>query len=79
MEDFTVVSATQTSSKMALDVHAFFVLVKFLMLVKFQQNRMVQTTRNFESFLTKRKGFQNHFRQIIDTILNDVSVDETII
>ena len=30
------------------------------MLVKFEQNRMVQTTQNFE-LLYKKPGFYNHF------------------
>ena len=45
--------------------------------VKFEQNRMVQTTRNFELFDRKR-GFYNHFWQRVDGILEDVSVTETI-
>ena len=30
------------------------------MLVKFEQNRIVQTTRNFELF-DKKRGFKKHF------------------
>ena len=57
------------------------------MLVKFEQNCMVQTTRIF--VLTKKKkkkkekkkkgGFQNHLWQSVDAILEDVSVAETIV
>ena len=52
------------------------------MLVKFKQNRIVQTTQNFELFLKKEKkntDFSNHFRQSIDAILEDLSVAETIV
>ena len=50
------------------------------MLVKFEQNCMVQTTRNL-NFLTKKKnGFlKNIFKQSVDAILEDVSVAETIV
>ena len=41
------------------------------MLVKFEQNRMVQTTQNFELF-DKKLGFYNHFWQRVDAILEDV-------
>ena len=47
------------------------------MLVKFEQNRMFQTTRNFELF-DKRPGFLKIFWQGVDAILEDVSVAETI-
>ena len=33
------------------------------MLVKFEQNRMVQTTRNFEFFDKKKRVFYNHFNK----------------
>ena len=46
------------------------------MLVKFEQNRMVQTTRKFEFFLTKQRFFYNHFWQRVDAILEDISVAE---
>ena len=51
------------------------------MLVKFKQNRMVQTTRNFELFEQQQQqqqqtGFYNHFWQRVDAILKDVSVAE---
>ena len=38
------------------------------MVVKFEQNRMVQTTRNFDllTFLTKNRVFKNRFRQSVD-------------
>ena len=48
------------------------------MLVKFEQNRMVQTTRNFELF-DKRSGFYNHFWQRVDASLENVSVAEIIV
>ena len=48
------------------------------MLVKFEQNRMVQTTRNFELFDKNRFSY-NHFWQKVDTILGHVSVAEIII
>ena len=51
------------------------------MIVKFEQNRMVQTTRNFELFDQKKKGFffYNHFWQRVDAIMEDVSVAEIIV
>ena len=48
------------------------------MLMKFEENRMVLTTRNFELF-DKNRGFYNHFRQKVNAILEDVSVDEIIV
>ena len=48
------------------------------MLAKFEQNYMVQPTRNFELF-DKKRVFKNHFWQIVVTILEDVSVAETIV
>ena len=47
------------------------------MLVKFEQNRMIQITRNFELF-DKNRVFNNHFWQRVDTILKDLSVAEII-
>ena len=50
------------------------------MLVKFEQNRMVQGTRNFELFDKKKTGFfKNLSWQSVDTILEDDSVAETIV
>ena len=49
------------------------------MLVKFEKNRMVQTTRNFEFYWQKKKVFYNHFWQRVDAILEDVSVAEIIV
>ena len=49
------------------------------MLVEFGQNRMIQTTRNFELFDKKKTCFLNHFWQIVGAILEDVSVAETIV
>ena len=54
--------------------------------VKFAQNRMVQTTRNFKLFDQKKKkkkkkkkqDFYNHFKLRVNTILEDVSVAEII-
>ena len=48
-------------------------------MVKFEQNCMVQTTRNFGFFDKKNRVFKNHFWQSVDTILEDVSVAETIV
>ena len=48
------------------------------MLVKFEQNRMVETTRNFELF-DKKPVFLYHFKERVDAILEDVSVDEIIV
>ena len=48
------------------------------MLVKLKQNRMVQTTQNFELF-DKKLGFSKLFWQSVDAILEDVSVAETIV
>ena len=45
--------------------------------VKFEQNRMVQTTRKFELF-DKKRVFYNHFWQRVDAILEDVFVAEII-
>ena len=48
------------------------------MLVKFEQNCLVQTTQNVELF-DKKRGFLNHFWQSVNAILEDVSVAETIV
>ena len=48
------------------------------MLVEFEQNRMVQTTRNFELF-DKNRVFYNHFWQRVDAILEDIYVAEIIV
>ena len=48
------------------------------MLVKFEQNRMVQATQNFELF-DKKLVFYNHFWQRVDAILEDVSVAKIIV
>ena len=45
-------------------------------LVKFEQNRMVQTTRYFELFEKKNVFFYNYFWQRVDAILENVSVAE---
>ena len=50
------------------------------MLVKFKQNRMVETTRNFElSEKKKKKVFFKQFWQSVGAILEDVSAAETIV
>ena len=49
------------------------------MLVKFEQNRMVQSTQNVELFDKKKKQKKTLFWQWVDAILEDVSVAETII
>ena len=48
------------------------------MLVKFEQNRMVQTTRNFELLDKKTEVFffYKHFWQRVDAIFEDISVAE---
>ena len=49
------------------------------MLMKFEQNSMVQIHKML-SFLTKKKmGFYNHFWQKVDVILEDVPVAEIIV
>ena len=48
------------------------------MLVKFEQNYMVKTTRDFEVF-DKKRVFKKHFWQSVDAILEDVSVAEIIV
>ena len=48
------------------------------MLVKFEQNRVIQTAQNFELF-DKKQGFNNYFWQRVDTILENVSVAEIIV
>ena len=48
------------------------------MLVKFEQNRKVQTTRNFKLF-DKKWAFYNLFWQTVDAILENVSVNEIIV
>ena len=49
------------------------------MLMQFELNRMDQTTRNLELFDKIPGFFENHIRQSVDTILEDVSVAETIV
>ena len=51
------------------------------MLVKFEQNCMVQTTRNFKLFVKKKTlfFFLNNFWQSVDAILEHVSVAETFV
>ena len=48
------------------------------MLVKFEQNPMVQNTRHFK-FFDKIWVFYNHFWQRVAAILEDVSVGEIIV
>ena len=48
------------------------------MLVEFEQNRMVQTTRNFELF-DKNRVFYNNFWQRVEAILKDVSVAKIVV
>ena len=47
------------------------------MLMKFEENYMVQITRNFELF--DENLFLNHFWQRVDAILENVSVAESIV
>ena len=49
------------------------------MLVKFEQNLMVQSTWNFELFDKKPRFFKPFLLQSDDTILEDVPVAETIV
>ena len=49
------------------------------MLVEFEENRMVQTTRILTHFDKKTRFFYNHFWQRVDAILEDVSVSEMIV
>ena len=55
------------------------------MLLKFEQNRMVSKLHEILNFLTKKKKRfkkkqkQKHFRQSVGTILEDVTVPETIV
>ena len=46
------------------------------MLVKFKQNRVIRTLQNFELF---DKKWLTIFEQSADAILEDVSVNETIV
>ena len=39
------------------------------MLVEYEQDRMVQTTQNFELFDKKNLGFFSHFWQSVDATL----------
>ena len=48
------------------------------MLVKFEQNRKVQTKQNFEPS-DKKPEFYNHFWQRVDATREDVSVAEIIV
>ena len=57
-------------------LHTLFDKYLDLMLVKFEQNRMVGTTQNFELF---DKKMVNHFWQSADAILKDASVTKTIV
>ena len=47
------------------------------MLVKFEQNQMIQNTQNFELF-GKKLVYHVNFRHIVVAILKEVSVSETI-
>ena len=58
-----------------VSLHTLFDKYLDHMLVKFEQNRMVQTIQNFELF--DKKKMVNHFWQSIDAILEDVSMTET--
>ena len=49
-------------------------LVRF----EFEQNRVVQTTRNYHRF-DKKPCFYNNFWQRVDAILEDASVVEIIV
>ena len=49
------------------------------MMVKFEPNRVVQNVQNVEVFDKKPSFKYKYFSQSIDAILQDVSVDETIV
>ena len=49
------------------------------MLVEFEQNCMVQTTRKFELFDKKTEFLKTIFDKSIDAILEDISVAETVV
>ena len=49
------------------------------MLVEFEQNHMVLTTRNFELIDKKKTRFYSHFWQIVDDILENISAAEIIV
>ena len=51
----------------------------YFILVKFEQNRMVQATQNFGLFLQKIRFFETIFDKVYNPILEDVSVAETIV
>ena len=73
----TVANASIGSLK---SLHIFLTKRLYHMLVKFEQNRMVQTTRNFELFDKKKnRFFKKHFLQSVDAILEHISVAKTII
>ena len=65
----------------SLSIHSLKSL--FHILVKFEQNYMVETTWNFELFDKKKKKkkrfFMNHFWQSADAILEDIPGAETIV
>ena len=70
---FTIADADIESPK---SLHTLFDKYMDHMLVEFEQNCMVQTIQIFELF---NKKMFNHFWQSVDTILEDVSVTETIV
>ena len=49
------------------------------MLVKFEQNHIVLTTRNFKFFDEKAVFFTNIFWRKVDAILEDISAAKTIV
>ena len=67
----TVVNADIGSLR---SLHTFLNKCLHHMPVKFQQNRMGQTTRNFDLFDKKKRVFYNHFWQRVN--VEDVSVAE---
>ena len=72
----TVANADIGSQK---SLHTLFGKYFGHMSVKFEQNCMVQTTRNLEFFDKKKQVFKNYFWQRVDAIFEDVSVTETIV
>ena len=59
-------------------LHTFLKQFLYHVLVKFEQNRMIQTTQNFELF-DRNNLKKKHFWQNVEAILEDVSVAETIV
>ena len=66
-----------TLKVLSLSIHSLKKCLYYL-LVKLEQNHVVQTTQNFELF-DKKFRFLKQLLTSIDAILEDVSVAETIV